>query len=243
MSELRLFVVFHKCAFDACYENIADDHKKYITLYGVRDRVESQLYNTIYESDLAIHNSVLQTRKYNEGTALYHIYANELFRDCEYIGLFQYDMKFSNKTIPEILGKIRGDDNCIFYTHFFEKKPFLGGQTVITTDYANIIAGLVSYNNHFGTNFTCENIIDSGITINNTFIMHKDKFTKMMGWLNSYFVDNIDSKMTDKFGCNFDPGHMIEALSGMFIALEIFQGSKAYKMDINHDHHFKSLSY
>jgi hypothetical protein len=58
----------------------------------------------------------------------------------------------------------------------------------------------------------------------------------MMEWLVQYFADNIKPLYTsfDQDGCyrDFAPGHIIEALTGMFLCLETLQGSTCHQLDI-----------
>jgi CRISPR/Cas system-associated protein Cas5 (RAMP superfamily) len=108
-----------------------------ITLYGVNNReFNNTKFNMIYEEDLTIYNKLFQKYKYNEGSSLYHIYVNKLYKKYDYIGLFQYDMTFSSNTIDKVKEKIINNSNInyIFYMGFFpdiKKSGFLGGHQLI----------------------------------------------------------------------------------------------------------------
>ena len=127
----------------------------------------------------------------------------------------------------------------IFYYDFFPW-AFLGGQTTITTDYPLFEAGLKNYNNFFETNFTEEQLVAVRMPYGNTFVIHYSIFEKMMDWMSQYFIKDIDRNMRDKNGESFNPGHMIEALTSMFLCLEVIQGAEYKKMSIHHEHAFKS---
>ena len=61
----------------------------------------------------------------------------------------------------------------------------------------------------------------------------------MMSWLLHYFNDDIHKINTCNNGYPFDPGHMIEALTSMFLSLEISEGAVYEKMELTHSDHYK----
>lgn len=56
----------------------------------------------------------------------------------------------------------------------------------------------------------------------------------MMSWLIQYFRDDIKLNYTCTAGYGFNPGHMIEALTSMFLSLEINEGGRYEKLDLDH---------
>jgi hypothetical protein len=235
---IQLFVCFHKCIFDELYKTTLDENNKYLTFYGVRDKYLKTDKNVIYEYELPEYNSVLQEKKYNEGSCIYHIYKNKLYTNYDYIGFCQYDMIFSETFFKNIEDTMSSNNNIIFYMDFFEL-AFLGGQTTIIRDYHNIEAGIQSYNRFFNTNYTPENLIENRMIICNTFLIPKQMYEKMMSWLISYFKNDIDELYVSRKGDKFNPGHMIEALTSMFLALEINEGATYSKLHLSHNHDFK----
>ena len=133
--------------------------------------------------------------------------------------------------------KISKNSNTIFYVDFF-KWAFLGGQTTITHDYCNVPAGLKSYNDFFKKNYTTDDLIRNKMITCNTFLIPKKMYEKMMSWLIQYFRDDVKIN-TCVNGHRFDPGHMIEALTGMFLSLEISEGAVYENLHLSHDHKFK----
>ena len=53
----------------------------------------------------------------------------------------------------------------------------------------------------------------------------------MMSWLNKYYINELEIYMHDKNNNSFTPGHMIEALTGMFFGLETYQGAEYYRIN------------
>jgi hypothetical protein len=147
-------------------------------------------------------------------------------------------MIFSETFFKNIEDTMSSNNNIIFYMDFFEL-AFLGGQTTIIRDYHNIEAGIQSYNRFFNTNYTPENLIENRMIICNTFLIPKQMYEKMMSWLISYFKNDIDELYVSRKGDKFNPGHMIEALTSMFLALEINEGATYSKLHLSHNHDFK----
>jgi hypothetical protein len=104
MNSLQIFIVFHKNIFDECYKNIPNDIlSKYFTFIAVNEKIAKNYtrnkYKVINEWELPIYDKTFQERGYNENSAIYHIYANNLHKDYKYIGFFQYDMTFNDNII------------------------------------------------------------------------------------------------------------------------------------------------
>jgi hypothetical protein len=238
---IQIYVCFHKKVFSDCYKINQTEKEKYLTFYGVREQDLELNKNVIYEYDLIDYNPTLQKKVYNEGSCIYHVYKNNLY-NYDYIGFCQYDMIFSENFFKNIECKILNNGNTIFYTDFFQWQ-FLGGQRTIINDYYNIPAGLANYNNFFNKNYTTDDLITNKMIAFNTFLIPKQMYEKMMSWLINYFKDDINELYLSGDGCNFNPGHMIEALTGMFLSLEINEGAEYEKLDLLHDTFFRNLTH
>lgn len=108
MVDVQIFVVFHKTIFDECYKDIPPDVlSKYFTFIAVNKNIEKtytpNTYNVVNEWDLPIYDSRFQEQGYHENSAIYHVYANNLYKKYKYIGFFQYDMVFKDNIIDFIL--------------------------------------------------------------------------------------------------------------------------------------------
>jgi len=233
---IKLFVCFHKKIFPNCYKISQIEKEKYLTFYGVKDK-DLGINNVIYEYDLIKYNPILQQKNYNEGSCIYHVYKNKLY-NYDYIGFCQYDMIFLENIFNNIEHKILNNSNTIFYLDFFQWH-FLGGQTIIIKDYYNIPSGLKSYNKFFNKNYTIYDLITNKMIICNTFLIPKKMYEKMMSWLINYFKNDINNIYISDDNFDFNPGHMIEALTGMFLSLEINEGAVYEKLDLLHNHDYK----
>jgi hypothetical protein len=237
-KSIHIYSVFHSYFYDELYTNIENEEEnKMITLYGVNQRQKNTTkLNMIYESDLPIYNPNFQKMKYNEGSALYHLYKNGLYKKYDYIGLCQYDMKFFANTINDIKNVIQNTStNCIFNIGYFpdiKVTGFRGGQGLIINKIQNLPSGLESYNKYFNTNYTFENVIQNLLIKCNTFVIPSKMFENMMEWMEQYFIEDLILNKSNS-DC-YNPGHIVEALVGMFLSLEVLKGAKYYPFNIEH---------
>ena len=155
MDDLQIFIVFHKTLFDDCYKNIPHDVlQKYFTFYAVNEKIEKSYtrdkYKIINEWDLPIYDKTFQERGYNENSAIYHIYANNLHSSYKYIGFFQYDMIF-NENIIETFQTIGNSTTLGFSFHDYNFCTWNEPQTLnyIINDYETYFNKSFSYNGQY----------------------------------------------------------------------------------------------
>ena len=84
----------------------------------MKDKQETDL-DTIYEYNLPIYNPNWQNLNYNEASALYHLYKNNIYNKYDFIGLFQYDMEVSSDCFQEMEQAFRENPNTIFIIDHF----------------------------------------------------------------------------------------------------------------------------
>jgi GR25 family glycosyltransferase involved in LPS biosynthesis len=231
---IKLFVVFHNLIFDELYTEMSKIDKESVTLYGVKNRQDSE-FKTVYEADLPIYNPKLQADVYNEGSAFYHIYKNNLYNDCDYIGFGQYDMKIHADTFSSIRSTINSSNSpCIFIMDYFPDikiSGFLGCHNLIKSDLNGLESGLKTYNRMFNKTYTAEDVIQNRLIMCNTFVIHRKTFEKLMSWLIQYYRDDINVNRHPLIG---NAGQIPEALIGMFLSLEVLEGAKYHKFNVEH---------
>ena len=238
MPSLHIYSVFHSYFYDELYTDIENEEEnKMITLYGVKQRqINTTKLNMIYEADLKIYNPNFQKMIYNEGSALYHVYKNDLYKKYDYIGFCQYDMKFFANTINDIINIIKNASvDCICNIGYFpdiKNTGFRGGHSLIIKEINNLPSGLASYNKFFNTNYTSDHVIKNLLIHCNTFVIPSKIFENMMAWMEQYFIDDL---ILNKSNSDCDnPGCVIEGLLGMFLSLEVYKGAKYYPFHIEH---------
>ena len=177
MAEYQFFVVFHKKIFDECYEIFPEDILyKYFTFIAVNQKIEknyTQKYKVINEWELPIYDKSFQERGYNENSAFYHIYINNLHKPYKYIGFFQYDMIF-NTNIIDFLNKNIVEPTLFSYTFHDCINGFREKNTLdfIIKDYEEF------YNKPF---------LYKKIPLYNTYIIPIENYENIMGWVTQLY--------------------------------------------------------
>jgi hypothetical protein len=233
---IHMYLVFHSLVFENLLSELSEEDKQKITLYGVRARHQTKL-NVVYEYELPIYNPCLQENVYNEGSAFYHIFKNKyLYNQHDYIGFGQYDMKLFKNTFTNINQIICDNptDNCIFVNMFFpdiKESGFRGGHTLIVSNMNTLEAGLSSYNRFFNKQYTPYDVMQNKLIACNIFVIKTSLFEKLMSWLIAYFIDDIKKTIHPIID---NAGVIPEALIGMFLSLEVLEGSKYHNFEIEH---------
>ena len=230
---IGIYLVFHKAIFEHLYKEVDEEDKKCITLYGVNKVVDTSM-QVIYEKDFPHYDPMLQKNVYNEGSAFYHLYKNEVYKELDYIGFGQYDMKLFKHTLPNILNILQKDKNPIIVIDFFpdiKETGFLGCHNLIRTQLNGLECGLTTYNRMFHTNFTLKDVVKNRLLMCNTFVISTVLFEKMMSWLIQYYREDVN---VDRHPLIGNAGEIPEALIGMFLSLEVFKGATYYTFDIEH---------
>lgn len=244
-QDVKVFVVFHSKLYDELYEELDISDKKKVVMYGVNPKYNKNynpIHTPMFEYDLPHYTSVFQDSGFDESSSLYHVYHNQLYNDCEYIGFAQYDMKFYKDTFSRIQNVRDSDPSSqhIFYLFGFDLKrqSIVGALRMFNCEKNNAIT---DYNQYFGTNFSLQDLKQSKVVImNNTFVIPKQMYTKMMPWLLRYLKADLDLSHIESPRY----GNVVEALTGMFLAFEVLQGAKLHNFHITHVWpHYKLQSY
>lgn len=237
-NNIHIFIIFHKFIFDECYINIPDDIlKNNFTFVAVNKNITktytNNKYNIINEWELPIYDNTFQERGYNENSAIYHIYANNLHKNYKYIGFFQYDMIFNDNIIDFCSKHI--NQSPIYFTFSNYDFDFCNNKTwneQTTSKY--IINNYEEYNKkQFNQNIL--------FPLYNSYIIPMEIYEKIMKW-----VTELYNKLYP--WCIEHPNHShfghIGGIYERIMAFAIGQENLEYiKLNISHDHKYKSLSY
>jgi hypothetical protein len=234
-KDIQIFIVFHKNIFDECYKNIPDDILyKYFTFYAVNKNIEKHYtqnkYKIVNEWELSIYDNTFQERGYNENSAIYHVYANNLHKDYKYIGFFQYDMVFDNNII-DFLQKNTTQAPTLFSLscYSFDLCRWNEPNTLnyIIKDYENFYKKTFSKNHKY--------------PLYNTYVIPNETYEKIMKWVIQLY-DKIYPWCIEKpNACHFGHiGGIYERIMGFCIGEENLQN---IVLNVSHDHKYKTLSY
>lgn len=238
MTDIQIFVVFHKFIFDECYENIPDDILyKYFTFLAVNENVEKSYtqnkYKVINEWDLPIYDKSFQERGYNENSAIYHVYTNSLHKDYKYVGFFQYDMRF-NDHIINYLQKNITDTPTLFSYHNFSFK-FCTHDTWNEPNTLNYI--IKDYENFYNKPFAK----NCAYPLYNSYVISIETYEKTMKWVVQLYDKLYPWCVQPPNATHFGHiGGIYERI--MAIALGEEQLHNIF-VNISHDHNYKQVSY
>ena len=251
---LSLFIIYHKVLYDSFYQTISEENKKNIIFYGVKDKVENTplQISSIYEYELQIYNKDLQEKRYNESSAFYHIYKNNLHQNLSYIGFAQYDMIINNDALNTVKKLIsENPEKSIIFGSFFaieESKINLHGSLRLISEPLPILGSILdNYNRFFSSNYKRDDIIKMPWIMCNTFIVPVNMYEKYMTWLSTYFTQEISQEelcricfanygFLDNGEKNINRGHLIEICTGLFLAVEAIEGAFIQYIDMEHEH-------
>ena len=99
---LKINIVFHKTLYSDAYSSLpfsfVKDHFRFIAVNDdIKKDIPTELEPLIfYENQFELYKSQLQKEHYKENSLLIHYYLNPSeFESADFIGFFQYDMRFS----------------------------------------------------------------------------------------------------------------------------------------------------
>lgn len=229
---IQIFIVFHKAIYDECYKHIPSDVlEKYFTFFAVNENIEKiydKKYKVIREWELPIYDPTFQERGYNENSAIYHVYANQLHKNYSYVGFAQYDMLFQNNIIEWIQTMPRSifilDAFPLSFCEATWNEPITEDRVI--KDYEKIHGSFSK---------------DSLYPLFNTYVLPVEEYESIMKWVVTLY---------DKLypWCVSYPNHThFGHIGGIYERIMAFAiGQSKYTMihmPMKHDHYYKKLSY
>jgi hypothetical protein len=235
---IQIFIIFHKYIFDECYENIPPDIlQKYFTFIAVNPNIPKQYtqnkYKIINEWDLSIYDKTFQERGYNENSAIYHVYANYLHKEYDYIGFFQYDMKFGDNIINCIEQNIQdGPKYFAFANDDFHFCSYTSWNEPNTLEYI-----MKNYEEFFNRHFSR----NKRYPLLNSYVIPRNLYEKVIKW-----AIHLHDKLYPwciQYPNRTHFGH-IGSIYERVMAYSIGEENLPYiKVNVHHDHDYKRLSY
>ena len=244
---IQIFVIFHKNIFDDCYKNIPEDILyKYFTFIAVNKNIQKEYtknkYKIINEWDLPIYDNTFQERGYNENSAIYHIYINNLHKEYNYIGFFQYDMTFKDNIIDYLYSNIEDNKNieCTENNNIYfplELYDFNFCYQALNNEAKTVDYVINDYENFFNVKFSK---IEK-YPLLNTYIIPINIYEKIMKWIiklyDKIYPWCIQYPNKTHFG---HIGGIYERIMGYALGQE----KMIYKnINVEHNHFYKKLSY
>lgn len=235
MTNISVFTVFHRCLYEELYEQLSDSEPS-LVFFAVNEEIEKDIpakfqERVIEECKLPVYDPRYQALMYNEASALFHVFMNHTYSaSLDYIGFAQYDMKFPKDFFTNIRDTVANTDHpCIFTILLMDAHSC----TMLQNQAWDNGTTLDSYNKHFGTSFTMNDVYKNCIPMNNTFVVPKWMYEKMMGWMKDFFdqPERIKTFVSKHYG---NPGHFFESMTALFLNLEVLQGARFYDSKLQH---------
>jgi hypothetical protein len=236
----QLFIVFHKKIFDECYQNIPSEVlQKYFTFIAVNQNIPKEYtknkYKVINEWELPIYDKSFQARGYNENSAIYHIYVNNLHKAYKYVGFFQYDMTINDNIIDFLYKTLEGDDKTKYFSLEPHNFTFCAYNTWNEWNTLNYI--LKDYESFFNVTFDKT----KKYPLYNTYIISINTYEKVMKWVmqlyNKLYPRCMQYPNRSHFG---HIGSIYERIMAFAVGNE---DAEQVTLNVKHDDTYKKMCY
>lgn len=192
MSNLIVYIVFHKkiapiltrtCNYSELirYFGVNQDYEKHVLTGNGKIKPVSEYDNVQLEYTLPYYDASLQKNGFMETSVYIHVYKNQLHLSHEFIGVTQYDMVWSDEVVDRLKSLKKSNDvfaktkGVIFSDGEWHDLMF---PQKFPLDYV-----IESYNRHFNTEHTKEDLTNRPLTLWQTYFMHRSVFENLASWL------------------------------------------------------------
>lgn len=228
MNKIKIFVVFHKTFSEQLSLNqfTADEIKKWIIPYAVNEtklpkkiilkngssvELSDPKNMVIIEYQLPEYEPMYQARGFMETSAYIHIEKNNLYQDADWIGICQYDMRWTKRAV-KLLRSIEKNDSGIeaaLANKFLSVLGFradnkknvycqIAGKLMDSKGQFNNMACvkdfnwdylLRSYNQFFQSEWQFKDLINEPLTLWQTYLMPRQLFLELAQWLSTLAIE------------------------------------------------------
>ena len=275
MASIKILVVFHKTIDQRLiFEYFSKEEiQKWFVMYAVnQNQVDKRIIyqdgseevvdgvknGLVIEASLGKHDPELQRQGFMETSCYIHLLANNMYPEVEWIGVTQYDMRWTKKS-ANLLRNLSVPEEGVFLSavkkllrmdfsskHKLTVYAQIAGTVMYSDGSFNPMASvstfnwsylLQSYNQFFMTNWEVKDLVGLPLTLWQTYLMPRGLFMEMSGWL---------TKLTDEVApwANIEPyethwgvlGGYTERAEGLFMALRVLSGQiKIKPLYLHHD--------
>ena len=202
--KIKIFVVFHKALDEKIFSKFSGlEIDAYFVKYAVnhdfpKNVIYKNLYrkltkkradpNVVYEYQLPKYNPELQKRGFMETSCYVHVLENKLYQDCDYIGVCQYDMRWTaeaRQTLLDLKAKTAQDNTAwgISVGELMSSEKVF--HPFAFTDLVDWDFLLNSYNQFFKTNWSSEMLLQKPFTLFQTYLLPVAEYLALAQWLKS----------------------------------------------------------
>jgi len=225
-NDVVMFCVYHK---DFSKSEVKSEQDSSIFYFGVNEiyQKDKERDNIILECELEKYNPFLQKRGYMETSAYLHVYWNNLHKDKEMIGFYQYDMKV-NTNLKEL------QKDAIYILNSGRKIVKNGQWNHFMFPALRDLNFLInSYNKHFDKKYTVSFLEDAPLSLWQTNIYPIKVYEKLCKWLEVLIEEIYPWSIQPPYETHFGSiGGYTERALGIFNAFEIYEGIKYKNLEI-----------
>ena len=223
-----IFCVYHK-NFSTNQNNLPNCDFIY---FGVNEIYQKNKTNDniILEYELEKYNPFLQKRGYMETSAYLHVYWNNLYKDKEMIGFYQYDMKVNDCIDLE-------KDTIYLLNSGKDIVKNKQWNSLMFPKIRNLNFLIDSYNRHFGKAYSIDFLENMPLSLWQTNIYPIKIYEKLCKWLEILVEEIYPWSAQEPYETHFGSigGYTERALS-IFNAFEIYEGTKYKNLNISPIH-------
>jgi hypothetical protein len=202
--KVKVFTVFHRAIDERLIFDLftPSEVESYFTLYGTNlahpqkqiTKLDGQtrlagpdVSNLLLEYQLPWHDPLIQERGFLEASAYVHLYKNAIHESLDYIGIAQYDMRWTapGAEILRDLARAPADGSNIVYGFICGILMNPQGQLhpLAFPIWVNWAFLLYSYNRFFNRNWEAQMLINKPFTLFQTYLLPKNEFADLAAWI------------------------------------------------------------
>jgi hypothetical protein len=255
---IRMFIVFHKAIDERLiFQPFATwEIDKYFTLYGVnadhpekfvtladgqRWSASAVSAQTVLEYELGWYDPTIQARGFLETSCYVHVLKNGLHEPFDYIGVTQYDMRWTNaaaailRDLANLPAQSAGPAYGIVCGTLMDGSGefhCLAFPALRNWDFL-----LASYNKYFGRHWDMRLLINKPLTLFQTYLLPKQEFVALARWIEVLCLEVYPWANQPPYETHWGTlGGYTERAESLFIAARLHEGTiELHHLALEHD--------
>ena len=202
--KLKIFTIFHRAIDERLILSLLSqtEIETYFTLYGVNESVlrkyittldgvsreaDAKIPNLMLEYRLPWHDPSIQSNGFLEASCYVHLYQNEVHKLFDYLGITQYDMRWTAGSVEILRGLVDSTslDHRTVYGISVGKLMDSGKQyhKLAFPEHFDWLYLLQSYNRFFQRNWDEVVLVNKPLTLYQTYLLPQKQFIALAAWL------------------------------------------------------------
>jgi hypothetical protein len=254
--KIRVFTVFHKILDESIWRHFSPAEKsQWFVAYAVNDKHPKRVIDqagishelganisipSVVEYDQVAYFPQLQQRGFMETSCYVHVHANNLADDVDYVGVCQYDMRWTEEAVSLLRslsalppGQRYGFGLCVgtMMAANGEMHP------LAFTRLRNWQYLLDHDNRFFSTDLRPGMLVNQPFTLFQTYLLPKKEFLELAGWLRQLCDDVYPWACSAPYETHWGSlGGYTERAASLFFAARVHAGQLSFRsLPLDHD--------